>query len=515
MLLSRKLPIAAAVLIAAVFSIVVIGAASSTGFPTATTIFGLTMLLLGAVAAGLFWFSRAVSRPLAALAANMRRLAEGDTNFDLDGETRKDGIGALARSVGACRDAAIEKDLLQRRAEESRSASERDVQQRDSAKAEDARDRQQAVDALAGGLRQLIQGKLSCRLDTPFMQELDSLRIDFNELVERLSGTLSVVNDNILAIKNDTAELRSATDDLSTRTSSQAAWLEEASAALDQITATVRNTSERADEATNKASEAKLSTDKSGKIVTQAIDAMVRIEHASGEISTIINVIDEIAFQTNLLALNAGVEAARAGDAGRGFAVVAYEVRELARRAAASAMEIKELIRKSGEEVKSGVSLVRQTGDALGLIALHVSDINQQINSIAIAAREQASGLTEINAAVNQMDCMTQQNAAMVEQTNEVTLRLASGAASLQSLTFRFAQPGAPAVAAPAQNPQAPMQGRVTPTDRRDWGPGAATAASQPASSPARQLVKSVARAFGAASPAGASPQPQDDWEEF
>jgi len=515
MLLSRKLPIAAAVLIAAVSTIVAFSAAGSTGLPTAATISGLAMLLLGAVAIGLFWFSRFVTRPLAAMAVNMRRLAEGDTGFDLAGESRNDAIGELARSLAACRDVVREKISLQRQAEESRSVIERDAQQRDSAKAEDARHRQQAVDALAGGLRQLTKGNLDCRLDRPFIQELDSLRIDFNALVERLSGTLAVVNENILAIKNDTAELRSATDDLSTRTSSQAAWLEEASAALDQITATVTNTSERADEATSKASEAKLSTDKSGKIVNQAIEAMVRIEHASGEISTIINVIDEIAFQTNLLALNAGVEAARAGDAGRGFAVVAYEVRELARRAASSAMEIKELIRKSGEEVKSGVSLVRQTSDALGLIALHVSDINHQINSIAIAAREQASGLSEINAAVNQMDCMTQQNAAMVEQTNEVTLRLASGAASLQGLTFRFAQPGAPAAAVPAQPPQAPMPGRITLSGGRSWGPGAATAASQPAASPARQLVKSVARAFGAASPAGASPQSQDDWEEF
>ncbi|AKI02450.1 methyl-accepting chemotaxis protein [Hoeflea sp. IMCC20628] len=475
---------------------------------------GLGMLLLAVLVAG-FWASRAMTRKMAALAANMRQLAEGDTSFDPDGENRTDEIGDLARSVTACRDAAIESNHQQLQADESRAQSARMLEQQDTAAAEETRRKLAAVDALALGLRRVTEGNFSCSLDKPFSPELESLRMDFNALVDRFAGTLSEVNANVVSINEDTAELRAAADDLSQRTSSQAATLEQASAALDEITATVRNTSERADEAKNKASEAKLSTDKSGEVVTEALNAMVRIEDASDEISQIINVIDEIAFQTNLLALNAGVEAARAGDAGRGFAVVAHEVRELAKRAASSAKEIKVLIRKSGDEVKTGVSLVRQAGNALGSIADHVCDINHQINSIATAAREQSGGLSEVNSAVNQMDCMTQQNAAMVEQTNALTLRLSSGAASLDGLVRQFMQRGAPPAFVAAQSPLATRSGPVTAAGRPTWRPEASTVQSTPSGSPARHLVKTVAHAFGAGSFANAQVASQDDWEEF
>ncbi|WP_052161685.1 methyl-accepting chemotaxis protein, partial [Hoeflea sp. BAL378] len=395
------------------------------------------LLLLGALAASI-WFSRSLTRPIAALVDNMRRLAGGDTTIELAGQSRKDEIGEMARSVVVFRDAAIEKAELERQAEDGRTMSERERQEREAAKAREAAEMQQAVDALASGLHSLSEGDLSVRLDTPFMQGLDGLRLDFNASVEKLNRTLSEVSENILSINGDTGELRAATDDLSRRTEQQAASLEQTSAALDQITATVRSSSARADEATVKVGEAKASTDRSGEVVGQAISAMGRIEKASGEISKIINVIDEISFQTNLLALNAGVEAARAGEAGRGFAVVAQEVRELAQRAASAAKDIKDLISKSGDEVKSGVALVRETGEALGMIARHVTDINAQIDSIATAAREQATGLSEVNAAVNQMDQVTQQNAAMVEETNAVTHRLSSGASALDGLVRQF-----------------------------------------------------------------------------
>ena len=184
--------------------------------------------------------------------------------------------------------------------------------------------------------------------------------------------------------------------------------------------------------------ETKDSAGKSGDIVRNAIDAMGRIEQSSQKISQIISVIDEIAFQTNLLALNAGVEAARAGEAGRGFAVVAQEVRELAQRSANAAKEIKTLINTSAVEVKGGVSLVLSTGEALKEIESLVNRVNDHVASIARAAQEQSLALGEINTSVNHMDQMTQQNAAMVEETTAASQVLAGEARQLQAQLQRF-----------------------------------------------------------------------------
>jgi methyl-accepting chemotaxis protein len=222
--------------------------------------------------------------------------------------------------------------------------------------------------------------------------------------------------------------------------------------------------------------------------VRNAIEAMGRIEQASSEIGQITNVIDEIAFQTNLLALNAGVEAARAGDAGKGFAVVAQEVRELAQRAASAAKDIKALISKSGSEVATGVKLVQATGAALGEIETRVLKINDHIHSIATAAREQSTGLGEVRTAVNQMDQVTQRNAAMVEEANAATHKLSAEANGLATLITYFKVEREPARAAsPARE------------------------TSRPVASPARRMIGTVARAFGGSSAAAA----RSEWEEF
>ncbi|RWX74343.1 methyl-accepting chemotaxis protein, partial [Neorhizobium lilium] len=222
----------------------------------------------------------------------------------------------------------------------------------------------------------------------------------------------------------------------------------------------------------------------SGQVVASAVGAMGKIEQSSSQISNIIGVIDDIAFQTNLLALNAGVEAARAGEAGKGFAVVAQEVRELAQRSAKAAKEIKELIRNSSVEVGSGVKLVSETGEALKTIEAYIVTINQHMDAIATSAREQSVGLSEVNTAVNQMDQVTQQNAAMVEEANAAGATLANEAARLRSLISGF-QLGAGGQVSAASRPTS----FAKPASKPASGPRTASSHTAPVSSPARGMV--------------------------
>ena len=303
-----------------------------------------------------------------------------------------------------------------------------------------------------GAVALLADGDLTRRMSGHFEGAFAELQKNVNATFDALSGMIGNVRGRSVSMDDSTRELRAATDDLSRRTEQQAAALEETSAALDQITAVVKASSQRAQEASRMVGEATSDAAHSAVIVRDAVSAMGRIEQASSEISQIINVIDEIAFQTNLLALNAGVEAARAGDAGKGFAVVAQEVRELAQRSAHAAKDIKTLITKSGEEVGSGVKLVHKTGEALEKIERQVSDINAHIQSIATAAHEQSAGLAEVNTAVNQMDQVTQKNAAMVEETSAATHKLSQDAASLAEMIawFRLSETAARADQMPA-----------------------------------------------------------------
>jgi methyl-accepting chemotaxis protein len=235
-----------------------------------------------------------------------------------------------------------------------------------------------------------------------------------------------------------TTEISSSADDLSKRTEQQAASLEQTAAALDQITTNVISATSRVDEARKLAQQTSDSATRSSAIVSDAVQAMRKIENSSRQISTIIGVIDEIAFQTNLLALNAGVEAARAGETGKGFAVVAQEVRELAQRSGQAALEISNLIRNSTEDVDGGVKLVSQTGIALESIGAGIVDINRHMDAIAISAKEQALGLSEVNMAVNQMDQVTQKNAAMVEESNAASASLKAEVTTLRGIVSRF-----------------------------------------------------------------------------
>ncbi len=382
---------------------------------------------------------RGISKPVVATTRAMTGLAGGDTATAIPFTGRKDEIGEMAAAVEIFRQAAISNRRLEAEAREARVRSEADrIRLTEEAEAAAQARLQQATSGLAAGLRRLAAGDLSFQLNDAFAPDFEALRHDLNAAVKQLGNTLAAVTQSAGSIDDGTREISQSSDDLSRRTEQQAASLEQTAAALDEITVNVSNSSKRADEARTVAVQANASAAQSGAVVANAVEAMRRIEESANQISSIIGVIDEIAFQTNLLALNAGVEAARAGDAGKGFAVVAQEVRELAQRSARAAKEIKELIRNSSVEVEGGVKLVRETGDALKTIETHVVTINQHMDAIATSAREQSVGLAEVNTAVNQMDQVTQQNAAMVEETNAASATLANEASRLRELIAQF-----------------------------------------------------------------------------
>ncbi|SIQ94588.1 methyl-accepting chemotaxis sensory transducer with Pas/Pac sensor [Rhizobium sp. RU35A] len=345
--------------------------------------------------------------------------------------------------------------------------------------ATDVTERVGNVNVLGNGLKQLAEGDLTFGIDIPFIASLEPLRLDYNDAVGRLREAMTEVQRNASAIAAGSDEVRAAADSLSKRTEQQAASVEETAAALEEITTTVADSTRRAREAGDLVERTRSGAERSGDVVRQAITAMGAIENSSGEISSIIGVIDEIAFQTNLLALNAGVEAARAGDAGKGFAVVAQEVRELAQRSAKAAKEIKALITASAAQVERGVTLVAETGTALQDIVVQVRDISTNVAAIVEGAREQSTGLSEINQAVNTIDQGTQQNAAMVEESNAAAHKLAGEASELFRLVSRFRLgEAAISISAPQQRPGAGAdRTRIMPRARhgnaaladRDW----------------------------------------------
>ncbi len=463
------------------------------------TVGGIVAGLLAVLVIGFFAIRSWLVMPIRAMASTMKTLADGDLSVNVAGTDRRDEVGSMAKAVQVFKDNGLRARELEREAEEVRNTSEAErarVAEMDRKRAEEM---SEATSGLADGLQHLASGDLTFRLNKPFAADFESLRSDFNAAVEQLRETLGAVADATGSIDSGSREISEAAQDLSKRTEQQAASLEETAAALDQITTNVANSSKRAEEARAVAVEANQSARKSGEVVSNAVHAMQRIEQSSSQISSIISVIDEIAFQTNLLALNAGVEAARAGEAGKGFAVVAQEVRELAQRSAKAAKEIKELIRNSETEVSNGVTLVQATGDALKAIEAHVITINTQLDAIALSSREQSVGLAEVNTAVNQMDQVTQQNAAMVEQSTAASSSLASEAVRLRQLIGQFQLTGGQNT---AMNPQ--MASNWTASK-----PAAVTENHRPTASPARRIAAQVARAMGLQT------AKTESWEEF
>lgn len=297
---------------------------------------------------------------------------------------------------------------------------------------------EQVVERLRVGMNRLAEGDLTAQIGEAFPQDYEQLRADFNTTAQRLDQAMGAVSENADSIRGEVADISNAAMDLSQRTEKQAATLEETAAAIEELTASVSSAAESANQANEVVLDARTNAEQSGAVVNQAVSAMGEIATSSQKISKIIGVIDDIAFQTNLLALNAGVEAARAGEAGRGFAVVASEVRALAQRSSDAAKEINTLISASSDQVRHGVDLVGEAGTALKEIASHVGNISEHVSGIALSAREQSSGLSEINLAMSQLDQVTQQNAAMFEETTAASQALNRETDNLMDLIRRF-----------------------------------------------------------------------------
>ncbi|MGN7957134.1 methyl-accepting chemotaxis protein [Agrobacterium tumefaciens] len=382
--------------------------------------------------------SAGLTKPLTGLAGLMERLNGGENNIEIKAVSRGDEIGTMARALESFRQGILDKQRMETEAHRKGEELDEERAQREMEKARSARELEEAVDALATGLANLAAGRLDLRIEKSFVPSLDHLRVDFNNSMAGLEATISNIGESANAIRSGSGELKSASEDLSRRTERQAAALEEAAAALGDMTQAVNLSLSRCNVAVEATAGTMQDAHKSTAVVKEAIVAMERIETSSAKIRQIIDVIDQIAFQTNLLALNAGVEAARAGEAGKGFAVVAQEVRELAQKSAAAARDITTLIATSAGDVESGVALVLKTGESLEQIQKRIQSVNDQIGEIATASREQSGRLSEINASVNELDHVTQQNAAMVEETTAAAFSLSSEADGLTEQVGQF-----------------------------------------------------------------------------
>lgn len=295
-----------------------------------------------------------------------------------------------------------------------------------------------AQNAIDSALSSLAAGDLTSSIAEELSPQFSGLKRNYNDAVARLEDTLCDVRAAMNEMSCGVVDMSAAANGMATRTEQQAAALEETAAALEQIATVACEASGRTKDAQELAQASAEEARKSTETVESAISSMAAIEDSSRQITSIIGVIEEISFQTNLLALNAGVEAARAGDAGKGFAVVAQEVRELAQRSARAAKEIEALIAKSSRDVIHGVSLVNATGAALRSIGGRITSINEHIDGIVHSAQEQATGISEINRAISNLDQITQQNAAMMEETNAATAALTTISDGLSKLVGQF-----------------------------------------------------------------------------
>lgn len=377
---------------------------------------GITILVfagsLSSVALIVF-AGKAISDPYVATVVRMEALAAGDLDAPVAHTEFKDCVGRLTRAMATFKQQAV------------------DIQTT-------AKLQQRIVATVGASLQRLASNDLTARLDEELPAEYSSLRDNFNRTASALDAAVAGVSLAAADILNGSSEIRSASDDLSIRTEQQAAALEESSASLTEVAGTVQRNSAAAQTAAEAVRDVQVEAKQGSDVVARAVAAMTAIQGSSDEITQIVSVIDGIAFQTNLLALNAGVEAARAGESGKGFAVVATEVRALAQRSAEAATQIRGLIDTSTFQVKEGVSLVDATGGALSAIVQRIDRIATSVNEIALSASAQSASLEHVRSAVSEMDKVTQQNAAMVEESNAAARQLADQSTQLSQLVNAF-----------------------------------------------------------------------------
>jgi methyl-accepting chemotaxis protein len=450
---------------------------------------GVLLAVMGAIA---LVVARQLTRPVPKLAATMEAIAEGNFDTEVLYVDRRNEIGAMARAVEVFRENGLRVSQMTE-AEAARIVAEQESRQQmmtdlqrafgqvvDAAIAGDFSRRVEAefpddeLNALARSVNGLVETvdrgvgetgvvlsalantDLTHRMEGDYQGAFAQLKSDVNAVADRLTDVVGELRLTSGTLKTATSEILSGANDLSERTTKQAATIEETSAAMEQLASTVLQNAQRAQEASAAAGDVTSSAEVGGQVMAQATEAMEKITQSSAKISNIIGMIDDIAFQTNLLALNASVEAARAGEAGKGFAVVAVEVRRLAQSAASASSDVKQLIEQSATEVKGGTRLVSDAASKLAAMLQAARSSNELMNGIARESRQQASSIEEVNAAVRQMDEMTQHNAALVEEMNAAIEQTEAQATKLDSIVDIFATDGrkAATTARPAE-PQA------------------------------------------------------------
>ncbi len=502
----------------------------------------LTGCLLLALAAFVGWMlSRSVTRPITSLTDAMKSLAEGNLATDVESTSRVDEIGEMARTVEVFRANALK---LSKMTSEERALSEArrferaqmlqslqmafgevvDAAQRgDFSQRVEAKFSDQELNAIALSINNLVetvdrglgetgqvlaalaQTDLTHRVKGMYEGAFKRLKMDTNAVAERLTEIVGHLKGTSQTLKTATHEILSGANDLSERTTKQAATIEETSATMEQLAVTVQQNAQRAKDANEVAASVTRTAEEGGLVMSQATAAMERITASSGKISNIIGLIDDIAFQTNLLALNASVEAARAGETGKGFAVVAIEVRRLAQSAAKASAEVKGLIEQSSLEVKSGSRLVGEAALKLGVMLGSARRSNELMDGIARDSQEQASSIEEVSTAVRLMDEMTQHNAALVEQTNASIEQAEAQATELDGIVDLF-----------TVDERAPLGASSVPL-RKGRAPGTPEPAS-PGEAESSRGIKGLQERVRRAAKAYISPgatAPDKDWEEF